>query len=242
MEQIARTKTGIAGFDKLIEGGFPSGSTILLSGSPATGKTILGLNFLYNGAVTFEEPGLYISYEETKENIIKTAKQFDWDFDRLLADKKILIKTFQKEPLVLDTIIADIKRQIKGYGIERIVIDSLTTLNFRRNAEEADREQHLSEETKVKKFIFGLMDGLSEFKDATKIMISEVEGDDERKLASESVSPFLCDGIIFIKYRTMGGAYSRELVVRKMRHTNNKTGFYPMEITKKGIAVKEQGF
>jgi len=66
-----------------------------------------------------------------------------------------------------------------------------------------------------------------------------VEGDDERKLASESASPFLCDGIIFVKYRTMGGNYSRELIVRKMRHTKNKTGFYPLEIGPTGITLKD---
>jgi len=70
-------------------------------------------------------------------------------------------------------------------------------------------------------------------------LISEVEGDDERKLASESVSPFLCDGIVFIKYRTMGGKYSRELVVRKMRNTHNSSDFHPLVINDNGIRVKK---
>lgn len=64
MERVA---TGIKGFDNLIEGGFPKGSAILLSGTPATGKTIFALEYLVNGARKFNERGLYVTFEEKRD-------------------------------------------------------------------------------------------------------------------------------------------------------------------------------
>jgi len=234
-----KTKTGIKGFDKLVDGGFPIGSNILLSGSPATGKTIFGLEYLYNGAAKYNENGLYISYEESKENLLKTCKQFGWKIDKLVDEKKINIISFQKEELFLETLMADIKRQIEGYNIKRIVIDSLTTLNYLRVCEYKQDIKSMPQEYELKKFLYKLIMWLSKFTQTTKILITEVEGDSEKRLASDDVSPFLCDGIVFIKYRTMGGFNSRDLIVRKMRHINNNSEFKPFQITNKGIVIKD---
>ena len=64
---IKRIETGIIGFDGLIKGGFPIASTVLLTGSPGTGKTIFGLQYLYNGALKFREKGLYVTFEQTED-------------------------------------------------------------------------------------------------------------------------------------------------------------------------------
>jgi len=58
-----RTKSGIPGIDELLEGGFPRGSNVLLSGGAGTGKTIMGMQYLYNGAVNYDEPGLFVTLE-----------------------------------------------------------------------------------------------------------------------------------------------------------------------------------
>ncbi|MBW2989502.1 AAA family ATPase [Candidatus Woesearchaeota archaeon] len=236
---MERVKTGIPGFDELVEGGIPSGSNILLSGSPATGKTIFGLQFLYEGALMYDEPGLYISYEEPRENLIKTTERFDWDIERMAGRNKLIIRSFPDETLFFDTFMADIRKAVKDYGIKRIVIDSLTTLCFQRSIEEEHGDRHLSEEEREKKFIFKLVSSLRDIKGATKLLISEVEGDDEGKLASEKASPFLCDGIIWIKFLTMGGTHSRQLIVRKMRHTRNVSAFTNLRISSAGISVEK---
>ncbi len=87
---IKRINTGIEGLDRLIQGGIPEGSPILISGSPGTGKTILGLQFLYWGAKN-NEPGIYVTFEEPKESIISTAKNFGWDLEDLEKNKKFRI-------------------------------------------------------------------------------------------------------------------------------------------------------
>ncbi|MEM4327060.1 MAG: ATPase domain-containing protein, partial [Candidatus Diapherotrites archaeon] len=88
---MERTKTGIKGFDELINGGFPRGSTILLSGGPGTGKTIFGLTYLYVGAKEYNEAGLYITLEENLKNIVWNMETFGWDIASLQATSKFRI-------------------------------------------------------------------------------------------------------------------------------------------------------
>ena len=88
---VKRVKTGIRGFDELVQGGFPIASTILLTGSPGTGKTIFGLQFLYNGASKFNEKGLYVTFEQTERALVEQAKLFGWDFEKYLKNKSIQI-------------------------------------------------------------------------------------------------------------------------------------------------------
>ena len=76
MKDKDRVKVGIEGFDVLVQGGFPRGKIVLLSGTAGTGKTIFALQYLYKGAHEFNEPGLYITFEEGSENLKNQALQF----------------------------------------------------------------------------------------------------------------------------------------------------------------------
>lgn len=90
---IKRINTGIKGLDRLMQGGIPKGSPILVSGSPGTGKTILGLQFLYYGAKN-NEPGIYITFEEPKESIIIAAENFGWNLRDLEKKKKFAVMEY----------------------------------------------------------------------------------------------------------------------------------------------------
>src|SRR5437016_10480447 len=78
-----RAQTGIASLDKIIEGGLARGDTIIVAGQPGTGKTTLGLQFLYHGAVRCGENGVYASVIESGEKLKRNARRFGWDLDRL---------------------------------------------------------------------------------------------------------------------------------------------------------------
>ena len=69
LEEVIRTKTGIQGLDKALMGGFPQGNTVLISGGAGTGKSTFCLQFLINGAALFGEKGLYVSTEQTREEL-----------------------------------------------------------------------------------------------------------------------------------------------------------------------------
>jgi len=87
---ISRVDTGIKGLSEVIEGGFPEGSPILISGFPGAGKTLTCLQFLYQGALR-DEPGIYITFEEPKESILTAGKRFGWDFSEHIKNGKIAI-------------------------------------------------------------------------------------------------------------------------------------------------------
>jgi len=120
---LERVKTGIPGFDELIEGGIPKGFNILLVGQPGTGKTIFGLQYLVNGAMNGEN-GIYVSLDSPNELVKAQARQFGWDVDALEKEGKI---TFLKIPLDKPKInLFDmLEEEIKAAHAERLVFDSL---------------------------------------------------------------------------------------------------------------------
>jgi len=89
-----RTATGIPGLDELLQGGFPQGSTVLVSGSTGTGKSILALQYLYYGANN-NEPGVYSTMENSREDVIEQASQFGWDVERLENENKLVINVMK---------------------------------------------------------------------------------------------------------------------------------------------------
>src|SRR5436853_5668136 len=86
----SRTPTGIPGLDKLLTGGLPKNRTILLSGGPGTGKTILSSQYLVNGIWDYEESGVYVSLDENKQHIFEEMLDFGWDFADLENNKKLI--------------------------------------------------------------------------------------------------------------------------------------------------------
>src|SRR3990172_4878707 len=114
MQKEERVKTGIQGLDELIAGGLKPASLTLLTGTAGTGKTILCSQFLYEGAKTFNEPGVYVTFEEPPENIKKDSLNFGWDFEELEKQKKILFVRY--DPFHVEDILELIESNIKKIG------------------------------------------------------------------------------------------------------------------------------
>ncbi|MBN2127736.1 MAG: ATPase, partial [Candidatus Diapherotrites archaeon] len=93
-EQLRRTKTGIGRLDKALNGGFPFGNVVLVSGGAGTGKSTFAMQFLINGATLFGEKGLYISTEQSKEELMKTAASYGWNIENLELNNKLKIVYF----------------------------------------------------------------------------------------------------------------------------------------------------
>ena len=87
----------------------------------------------------------------------------------------------------------------------------------------------------IKRFIYNFIDEINQVEGLTTLIISQSirEGD----LSRDRISEFICDGIINIVFESMGGAYSRSLMIRKMRRTKNDEDIHPLEISKKGLVV-----
>ncbi|MBS3100693.1 hypothetical protein A2641_01010 [Candidatus Nomurabacteria bacterium RIFCSPHIGHO2_01_FULL_37_25] len=227
-----RVKTGIKGFDKLVEGGFPKGKIVLLSGTPGTSKTIFALQFLYNGATQFNENGLYVSFEEREQSLKSQALQFGWEFDKLEKANKVKILSIPANS-IKETTAFEIISLAKKNSVKRLVIDSLSTLSI--NTPTTYSKVTDLTEISIKRFMYTFINDLRDIRDGvTSLLISQtVEG----QLSRDTVSEFICDGIIHINYETLGGKYSRTLTIRKMRETKNDEDVHPVEITPRGLVV-----
>src|SRR3989338_1781167 len=111
---MERLKTGIEGLDELMQGGIPAASTVLISGGAGCGKTIFGMQYIYNGASQFNEPGVYVALEANVKNIIWNMESFSWDIKKLQGKNLMRVYRlnlgYEKDPdKMLDKINAELK-------------------------------------------------------------------------------------------------------------------------------------
>lgn len=223
---MKRIKTDIKGFDELIEGGFPQGSTILLSGSAGTGKTIFSIEYLYNAIKNNKEKCIYFTFEEKKKSLIEQAKQFNWDLEKFEKGRKLKIVSIGIESITKEYI-DEVFEIINNFNPTRIVIDSISTLSFL-----ATQNYDINSKHAIRKFIYYFLAKFKEKDNITSIFISQKD----IKL-SNTIAEYLCDGVVSIEYESLGGEFSRNLTVKKMRKTKNNEDLHPLEISKDGIIV-----
>lgn len=243
-----RVATGIPGFDELIEGGFPKNSSILVCGGPGTGKSIFCIQFLVNGAAEFNEKGLYITFEQRREALIEQAKQFGWDLDSLEKSGKLKIISIPVEKITSKTI-KQVQDIVKKEGIKRLVIDSLSTLVVNAPIYTTPSELAIKDvvgenivfsppiigDYIVKRFVYDFIEQLRNL-DCTNMLISEASQNGEY-ITRDTLSEFVCDGIVLITFESLGGNYSRSMTIRKMRETKNNEDVHPVEMSNKGLVV-----
>src|ERR1700687_1477513 len=88
---LAKSPTGIKGFDEITTGGLPKGRTSLICGSAGCGKTLFAIEFLVRGALEFGEPGVFIAFEETAEELRDNVRSLGFDLDRLVRRRQLLV-------------------------------------------------------------------------------------------------------------------------------------------------------
>jgi circadian clock protein KaiC len=222
---MMRVKTGIAELDEMLHGGLIKGDATLVAGSAGTGKTILGLQFLFNGATRFGENGIYITFEQLPQLIYRDAKSLGWDFRKLEEEKKIKVVCTSPNLLLegldkglLDGLIQDI-------DAKRIVIDSLSHL------------QVFVPETEFRKEAYRLINYLK-VKGLTSILTQEVHEVVGTSLAITGIgTSFLVDCIILLKFVEIESSMRKALVVLKMRGSDHDKRLRELEVTSTGIKV-----
>ena len=248
---IQKVKTGIPGLDKILYGGMPQGKIILVSGGAGTGKSILSLEYIYRGAKEFKEPGVYISTEQTEEEFLLQAKEFGWDLEPLLKKKLIkIVKIDVTDSINYFKVIKDAVNKIKA---KRLVIDSLTTITEFLTPVEVKKSKGtelidlvekiypvpVTENLIAKSILLKFLDGLKEL-NCTALVTSELP-EQSNFLSRDTVSEFLCDGVIVLYYVGIGGEEYNHLQIRKMRYSNFIRGYFPLKFTNKGLEIMEEG-
>ena len=127
-------RTGIEGLDSILLGGIPNHNSILVQGVVGSGKTLLGMEFIYRGATQFNEPGIIVVFETSPDKLIRDAAGFGWNFDELQQQKKLQIiftspQVFDQELRSPDSLLLETAREM---GAQRIFVDGVGLLNTNR--------------------------------------------------------------------------------------------------------------
>jgi len=220
MYEVERVKTGIPGFDKIIDGGLPKDNLVVISGDPGSGKTIFCIEFLYKGATEFDEPGVFVSLEEGKEAIIQTASIFGWDLQKLIDKKKleiIAVDLYDFEQL--KNIIGDAITKLKA---KRIVIDPGVIFRL-----------YFTKELDARKRILALGKMLKQ-SGCTAIITNEAVTQGPSLFGLEE---YVADGVVIITHRKEKNKFVRSISVVKMRDTKISETTHPVRISNKGVEV-----
>ncbi|MGB3404231.1 MAG: circadian clock protein KaiC [Microcoleaceae cyanobacterium] len=229
---VQKIRTLIEGFDDVSHGGMPIGRTTLISGTSGTGKTLFAVQFLYNGIVHFDEPGILVTFEEAPNDIIKNAYSFGWDLQKLIDQGKLFILDASPDPegqdivgnFDLSALIERIQYAIRKYKAKRVSIDSVTAVFQQYDAAGVVRRE-----------IFRLVARLK-LVGATTVMTTEREAE-YGLVARFGVEEFVSDNVIILRNVLEGERRRRTVEILKLRGTTHMKGEYPFTITNNGISI-----
>jgi len=221
---IKRVKTGIEGLDELLQGGFLERSANLVAGETGTGKTIFGLQFLWYG-LKKGETCIYITLEETPEDIKADAACFGWDFGRY--EEKGLCRILYHDPAQVNNLGSVLIDEIKSINASRLVLDSTSLVGMA-----------LQDISRIRKIICSIINIIKK-SGCTAVLIAEIPKG-VTALSRHGVEEFIADGVIVLNYlEYASGGLDRSLIIRKMRRTDHGKDIYPFCITENGIVIKK---
>jgi circadian clock protein KaiC len=225
---MERVKTGIPGLDEMLQGGFLPQTANLVEGAPGTGKTTLGMQFIYHGIVACAESGLILTFEELPQQYYNDAASFGWDFRQLEQENKLRVVMTSPEVTVadLEQVGGRIERLVREIGAKRVLVDSLS--HFERLSEDS---AHL------RSIVFGFVNALKR-EGLTAVLTREnvaLLGEAEE---TDDTLAFLVDSYTLLRYVEIESAIHKALLVLKMRGSNHDKGIRQFEITSRGVEVR----
>jgi len=238
----SRVSTGINELDGLLNGGFPSGSITLVSGTPGTGKTIVCFQYIGAG-IKNGENCLYLTSDETVPNLLNEAEKFGFNF-------KSAVESEQLKLIYLDidrqNIHKELEDEIKTGKYDRVAIDSLSPLTetpiwMVNNGKEVIPSSNSMttntfpiESIQATRVHLRRLIGILKEDECTSMVTTEIpEG--SRDLSRDSISEFLVDGILVLDLDTTMDR--RKLTIRKMRGTKHTLKPHNIEISEHGIKL-----
>ncbi|WXG47350.1 MAG: ATPase domain-containing protein [Candidatus Atabeyarchaeum deiterrae] len=239
-----RIKSGIDGLDEVLCGGIPFGSQVLVAGEPGSGKTTFGMQFLYKGASMYNEPGVYVTFEEPPHAVFQNMAQFKWDLGRIMGEDKLRfidasisyplnlskqvptrVKPFDLSEYLMEDFYGDLETAVKEIGAKRIVIDPITVIGL-----------HFRDPIEARREFFGLSRLLTQL-GVTSILTSEISRG-AQVLGRFGVEEFISTGVIILRMVERGTRRLRTIEISKMRGTAHYIDMMPLEIdTGRGIAL-----
>lgn len=229
-QTLPKTPTGIAGLDEITGGGLPKGRPTLICGEAGCGKTLFSIAFIVNGALQFNEPGVYVAFEEKTEELAMNVTSLGYDLKKLVDQKKIRLDHVHIErseieetgEYDLDGLFIRLGYAIDSIGAKRVVLDTIENLF-----------SGLSNESILRAELRRLFLWLKE-KGVTAIITGE-RG--EGKLTRQGLEEYVSDCVILLDHRVENQISTRRLRVVKYRGSVHGTNEYPFLIDEDGISV-----
>lgn len=228
MADQERVKTGVSGLDKMLYGGLLPGSIALLQGAPGTGKTTLGMQFLYEGAAKEDEAGLLVTFEQFPHTLYRDALTHGWNLREFEQEGKLRV-IFTSPQVFLSSLqspISPINSAIRDLGVKRAVIDSVTHFQtLTRNPVE------------LRAFYNHLINGLRR-EGITSFLLSEDRGPDFVR-SDKGRLAFIVDSVILLRYVEIDSVMQRAIAVLKTRGSAHDESIRRFEIQRGGLKVSE---
>ena len=221
--------TGIKGFDQITYGGLPRNRTTLVCGGAGTGKTLWGLDFLIKGAVNCNEPGVFISFEETEDELYKDMASLNVNLKKLVSQKKLLLeyaplerKDIQERDFNLEGILVRLEHAIDAVGAKRVVLDSIDSLF-------ADLKDEGMLRLEVKRLFRWLKE-----KQVTAIVTCEAG---KSTYSRHGLEEYISDCLLFLDNRVLDQISVRRVRIIKYRGSDHGANEYPFVIDHNGLSV-----
>jgi circadian clock protein KaiC len=227
---LPKCPTGIAGLDEITGGGLPRGRPTLVCGSAGSGKTVLAMEFLARGAIEFREPGVFLAFEETAEELTQNVRSLGFDLNELSEQRKILVDYVHVErseieetgEYDLEGLFIRLGHAIDSLGARRVVLDTLESLFGGLSNEGILRAE-------LRRLFRWLKD-----KGVTAVITGE-RGDGS--LTRQGLEEYVSDCVILLDHRVNEQHATRRLRIVKYRGTVHGTNEYPFLIDAKGLLV-----
>ena len=226
---LKKTPSGIFGFDEITGGGLPRSRPTLVYGGPGCGKTLWGLQFLTVGAEKYSEPGVFLAFEETVDDLKRNVRSLGFDLNDLIARKLLTIEHARIEPAEigqgdydLEALFMRLARAIDAVQAKRVVIDSLEVLLH-----------HESDRAAIRDSFHRLFRWLGN-RGVTSVVTAE-EGDGGR--SRNGFEEYIADCVVRLDHRIRNQLSTRTLRVVKYRGSSHGTNEYPFLIDEGGVHV-----
>ena len=232
-KKLSKVISGIPGFDEISHGGIPKGRTTLASGTSGSGKTVFSAQFLYKGITECGENGVFVTFEETPEDIVKNTKTFGWDIEKLVKENKWAfvdaspdeadnVETGQYD---LGAFLARIEHAVKKVKAKRITIDSVSALFT-----------HYQDPGIIRRELYRVGSRLKKL-NITCIMTAE-RPTEEGHISRYGVEEFVSDNVILLHNRlNEKGERERTIEILKFRGSSHDSEEAALIVGESGVSL-----